>query len=186
MIVDHYTDPVRPVVATRPSEIDDPAGLLAGLAPGLRLLLGPEIELRLVVPGRIGPAVADPGALERALAALVAGARDAMPYGGTLTIELLEVNLGADAVAGRPQLRPGPYVAVAVSDTGRGVDARTLAHIFEPLRATVASRSGLAAVSRFAGRSGGFIAAASDPGRGTDVTIYLPRARARKPLRRAL
>jgi signal transduction histidine kinase len=164
-------------VAGHATETADPALLIARLTPRVRLLLGREIELRVIVPDRIGSVHVDPADLEQALVALVSSARDAMPAGGTLTVELLDVELGAEAVAGHPRLNVGSYVALAVSDTGRGMDTRRLADVFAPLRSGAASRSSLAHISGFANRAGGFVAAASDPGRGTDVTIYLPRAR---------
>ena len=167
-------------------DIADPADVLAELALRLRLMLARDVDLRVVVSDLIGPVRARPSELERALVALVSSARDAMPFGGTLTIELLDVELSAQAVAGRARIKPGRYVAVAVSDTGRAMDPRRLADVFEPLRSNAASRSGLGYVAGFARRSGGFVAAASDPGRGTDVTIYLPRAETPARVRKGL
>jgi two-component system cell cycle sensor histidine kinase/response regulator CckA len=157
----------------------DPMKTLDELAPLLRRLLGEDIDL--VIEAGLGKwqVMADPSQLEQAIVNLAVNARDAMPAGGTLTIELFSTHLNEDVAAVHPEIPAGPYVVLVVSDTGIGMDPDTLAHAFEPYYTTKAPGSGtglgLASVYGFVKQSGGFVYVGSAPGRGTDFTIYLPR-----------
>ncbi len=158
----------------------DPTATIEEVAPLLRRLLGEHIELTVATSPGTWHVVADPGQVEQAVVNLAINGRDAMPAGGTLSIELFNTELGADVTLAHPEIPPGQYVALAVSDTGIGMDAETLAHAFEPFYTTkppgAGTGLGLASVYGFVKQSGGFVYVGSEPGRGSDFTIYLPRA----------
>jgi PAS domain S-box-containing protein len=143
----------------------------------LRRLLSADVKLVL----RLGPEAAavrmDPGHLEQLLVNLVLNARDAMPEGGTLTIETLERQIGRGARA--RHVRPGPYVVLAVRDTGTGMDTEALRHLFEPFQGASAQQRraglGLSIVHGIVRQNGGVVRVSSEPGHGTTVKVYLPR-----------
>ncbi len=151
--------------------------LVAQVAELLPSLLGPEIDLVLAPDGCC--VRADPAQIEQVILSLVMNARDAMPEGGELTVETSAVVLD-DAAARRLALaQTGPQVKIAVSDTGCGMDAETLAHLFEPLFTTKekekGSGLGLASVYGTIEQSGGAIRVESELGRGSTIEMYLPR-----------
>ena len=158
----------------------DPGAAIRELAPILGRLLGEDVQLTVIAPPGIGNVAVDPGQFEQSIVNLAVNARDAMPAGGSLVVELFDAELGLEVARAHPEVPPGDYVALAVSDTGVGMDAETLAHAFEPFYTTKAPGAGtglgLASVYGFVKQSGGFIYIGSEPGRGTDFTIYLPRA----------
>lgn len=152
-------------------------GLLHGLEKMLCRLIGEDIDLILALEPDLWRIKVDPGQLEQVVMNLVVNARDAMPRGGTLTLETRNVTVSA-APADHPELRPGEYVLLTVRDTGCGMDSETMAHIFEPFFSTKGERGtglGLAMVYGVVSQSGGHIAVDSRPGVGTTFHIYLPR-----------
>ncbi|MEX2482406.1 MAG: PAS domain-containing protein [Gammaproteobacteria bacterium] len=159
-----------------------PVDVAALLARG-RAFLGrvlPE-NITLEVRSAIGSQMAwvDPAQLENAVLNLCINARDAMPDGGHLTIEVQSVEVAPDRFATTSDQAPGAYVRITVSDSGSGMDPDTIANAFEPFFTTKdhgrGSGLGLAMVQGFARQSGGVARLRSMPGQGTSVELYLPR-----------
>jgi PAS domain S-box-containing protein len=120
---------------------------------------------------------ADPSLLETALLNLALNARDAMPQGGRLTVQAESVTASADDPVDTRELKPGPYVVLSVSDTGHGMDAEVMSHVFEPFFTTRDGRGsglGLAMVYGFVKQTGGGVAVYSEPGLGSTFKLYLP------------
>jgi CheY-like chemotaxis protein len=152
------------------------------MADLLRRTLGEAIEVETVVAGGLWNTIADPAQVESALLNLALNARDAMPSGGRLTIEITNAVLDeAYARSAGVEVAPGQYVLLAVSDTGEGMSGATKARVFEPFFTTKAEGKGtglgLSMVYGFVKQSNGHIQIYSELGLGTTVKIYLPRSR---------
>ena len=145
----------------------------------LRRLLGEDITVETFLAEGLHNVLADPGQLDQVIMNLAVNGRDAMPDGGTLSIETANVSV----VAGAPDqpfgLRPGRYVLLSVTDNGTGMDAVTQEHIFEPFFTTKdkgrGTGLGLSTVYGIVKQSGGAIGVHSAPGAGTTFLVYLPR-----------
>ncbi|RYZ63476.1 MAG: response regulator [Proteobacteria bacterium] len=164
------------VLQPRVIDLDD---ALAGMNAMLGRLLGADIELRVLRSPKLGRVLADAGQIEQVVMNLAVNARDAMPYGGKLTIEMKNVQLeGADG-DGKTTRTPGAYVMLAITDTGTGMDAATRARIFEPFFTTKEQGKGtglgLATVFGIVQQSGGYLDVYSEVGHGTTFKIYFPR-----------
>ncbi|UIN36885.1 CHASE3 domain-containing protein [Methylobacterium oryzae] len=158
----------------------DLAATMPDLIPLLRRTLGEHIEVRYVETAGLWPAMADPAQMESAVLNLALNARDAMPGGGRLTIELGNKVLDEAYAREHAEVTPGDYAMVAVSDTGHGMTPEVVARVFEPFFTTKPDGKGtglgLAMVFGFVKQSGGHVKIYSEPGEGTTVKIYLPRA----------
>ncbi|MDQ2670334.1 MAG: response regulator, partial [Gemmatimonadota bacterium] len=160
----------------------DLSGVVQGVDGMLRRLLGDTHTLEIRTAPSLGRVHADRAQLEQVLVNLALNARDAMPAGGRLTIETSPVMLDESYVRRRTgvQIRPGPYIMLAVSDTGSGMDATTLARAFEPFFTTKpvgqGTGLGLSTVYGIVKQSGGYVWPYSEPGLGTTFKVYLPLA----------
>ena len=153
--------------------------LVKSLTAMLQRLIGEDIDLRLSLWHELGRVSADPGQLEQVLMNLVVNARDAMPKGGTLTVETQNVELDQNYAASHRNMMPGRHVLLAVSDTGQGMDEATRARLFEPFFTTKAADKGtglgLSTVFGIIRQSGGSVEVYSEPTKGTSIKVYLPR-----------
>ncbi len=155
--------------------------LVGDMAEMMRRTIGEAVEVETVIAGGLWNTIADPAQVESAVLNLAINARDAMPGGGKLTIELANAALD-DVYALRDQeIVPGQYVMLAVSDTGEGMAPETVARVFEPFFTTKTDGKGtglgLSMVYGFVKQSNGHVQIYSEPGSGTTVKIYLPRSR---------
>jgi len=148
----------------------------------LRRLISANIQIVTVAAAGLGKVRADAGQLEQVLMNLAINARDAMPSGGRLMIETGNVELDETYVRTNPEAQAGPHVMLAVSDTGHGMDAKTMSRIFEPFFTTKEEGKGtglgLATVYGIVRQSGGTVNVYSEPGHGTTFKVYLPRVEA--------
>jgi hypothetical protein len=167
----------------RPSQPVDLAETLRDLAAALRPTVGPEIRLEVRCRPNLAPAQADPVGVNQVLLNLCLNARDAMPRGGTLTLEAEEVVVSPDAALPHPDARPGVFVRLRAEDTGEGMPPEVQARVFEPFFTTKrpgkGTGLGLAIVAGVVRQHGGWVTCASAVGRGTRFDVYLPRAAAR-------
>lgn len=165
----------------QPSVVD-PAELVEQITPMLRRLLGEHIEVVTHAAPDVGRVRVDRSQFEQVIVNLAVNARDAMPEGGRLHIELSNADLDAEYVAHHIEATAGPHVVLTVSDTGVGMDEATRARIFEPFFTTKppghGTGMGLATVYGIVKQSGGSIYVYTEPGHGTSFKVYLPRVEA--------
>ena len=147
----------------------------------LKRLIGENIELVVARGPDLRRVKADPGQIEQIIMNLALNARDAMPHGGKLVIETDNIDLDETYCGQCSEVRPGPHVVLAVSDTGTGMDAETRSHIFEPFFTTKelgkGTGLGLSMVYGIVQQSGGSVRVYSEPGRGATFRILLPQAK---------
>jgi PAS domain S-box-containing protein len=162
--------------------LTDVNAMAASLQNLILRTIGENVDVRIVPGDALWSAIVDPGQLETSLLNLVINARDAMPQGGKLTIETANVALDAHYAEMNPEVVPGDYVLVSVSDTGTGMAPEVAAKAFDPFFTTKGhgkgSGLGLSMVYGFVKQSGGHIKLYSEPGHGTSVKLYLPRGAA--------
>ncbi len=160
--------------------VTDVNALVVGITKLLERALGGQIAVEVVAAEGLWLAMTDPAQVESALLNLAVNARDAMPSGGRLTITTANGHLDEDYARSRPEVTPGDFVTVAVTDTGTGMPPDVVKRVFEPFFTTKeagkGSGLGLSMVYGFAKQSGGHVRIKSTVGEGTTVRLYLPRA----------
>ena len=156
----------------------EPNRLIAGMSDMLSRILGEHINLKFVNAGGLWRVLVDVNQLENSILNLAVNARDAMPDGGQLTIETQNIDIHATHAA-HPDIAPGQYVMIAVTDTGSGMTPEVRGKVFEPFFTTKpqghGTGLGLAQVYGFIRQSNGHVAIDSTPGQGTAVKLFLPR-----------
>jgi signal transduction histidine kinase len=175
----------RQLLAFSRKEIIEPTLLdlrvvAADMKAMLGRVIGEDVKIVLCLPAEPACVIADRGQIEQIVMNLAVNARDAMPAGGTLTIETAKVELDEHYAAAHFGVKPGPYVALTLTDTGTGMTPEVKAHLFEPFFTTKGvgqgTGLGLATVHGIVARSGGSVNVSSEAGRGTSFTLYFPRA----------
>ncbi|MGI4861608.1 MAG: PAS domain S-box protein [Janthinobacterium lividum] len=166
----------RQPIDPKPTDVNQ---LVVSMADLVHRTLGESIAVEMVFAPDLWQTRCDPNQLENALLNLAINARDAMPDGGRLSIETVNAHLDHADVARHPDVLPGQYVTVCVSDTGTGMPADVIARAFEPFYTTKpigkGTGLGLSMVYGFARQSGGTTSISSEMGRGTTLRVYLPR-----------
>jgi hypothetical protein len=169
----------RQIVEPRVLDIRD---VLGDMELMLRRLLGEHIELVFRVDDHVGHVKVDPSQVQQIILNLALNGRDAMPDGGTLLLEVADVELDAPYAREHPGTVPGSYVMLAVSDTGIGMDDETRARVFEPFFTTKPQGSGtglgLSTVYGIVKQSQGSVWVYSEPGRGSSFKVYFPTVQA--------
>ncbi len=162
------------------AELIDLNQVMTGIDELLRSTAGAGVELHLSPAPGLWPVTADPGQVEQVLLNLTMNARDAMPHGGSFSIETQNVTIGNDEAGPDVMLSPGAYVRLTARDSGAGMEPEVLEHVFEPF---FTSKSlveggglGLASVYGIISQAGGTVGISSVPGAGTTVTAWLPAA----------
>jgi CheY-like chemotaxis protein len=166
----------KSIVKSEPVDIN---AILGDLQKILRRLIGEDIILSIVPSADLGTVLADPTQIEQVVLNLAVNARDAMPTGGSLMIETRNIVLEGNFIGADMDVAPGPYVVLALSDTGIGMSDETRLHIFEPFFTTKGlgkgTGLGLATIYGIVKQCGGHISVYSEPGQGSTFKIYLPR-----------
>ena len=169
----------RQSLDTKPTDTN---ALIHGLEDLLRRTLGESVQLRTKLDAEAWPVLTDANQLETALVNLAINSRDAMPNGGGLTIATANVSRDSSNITGFGAADPENYVSIRVSDSGSGMPPEVIEKVFDPFFTTKpigqGTGLGLSMVYGFVKQSGGFIEIDSEVGRGTDVTLFLPRAEA--------
>ena len=154
------------------------ASLIKEVRPLLARSLGAQIEIKIDLDDDLDQVMADPGQIETAVLNMAINARDAMPQGGTLTIQAHNVTVDANHTPDSADLAPGNYVALSVTDTGTGMTPDVMERVFEPFFTTKepgkGTGLGLPMMFGLARQSGGDVTLSSELGHGTVVTLYLP------------
>jgi PAS domain S-box-containing protein len=157
----------------------DLADLVGKMSDLLTRTLGETVHITTRVQPGLWKALADPGQVENTLLNLAINARDAMPVGGQLTIEVLNQHLGAAYLVRNANASEGDFVVLSVSDTGTGMEPDILSRVFEPFFTTKeigrGTGLGLSMIYGFVQQSGGHVSIDSELGRGTTVKVFLPR-----------
>jgi PAS domain S-box-containing protein len=165
----------RQTLDPKPTDVNR---LVAGLEELIRRTVGPAVTVDVIAATGLWPALVDPPQLENALLNLCINARDAMPEGGSITIETANTALDAREARER-DMPPGPYLLLRVTDTGTGMAPEIVGKVFEPFFTTKplgqGTGLGLSMIYGFAQQSGGQVRIVSELGRGTKVCLYLPR-----------
>jgi nitrogen-specific signal transduction histidine kinase len=166
-------------------EILDLGAMVREVSDMLQRLIGEHVRLTVVAADALWPVRADRGQLEQVIMNLAVNARDAMPEGGGLAIEISNVELDELAASQHPPLQAGAFVQLAVTDTGIGMEAAVRERIFEPFYTTKevgrGTGLGLSTVYSIIEQNRGGIWVYSEPGHGTTFKIYLPRSLAARP-----
>jgi PAS domain S-box-containing protein len=161
-------------------EVFSLGALVTGIEKMLGRLIGENVELSTQTAGNLRNVKADPGQFEQVVMNLVVNATDAMPGGGKVTIQTSNREVDGDWTVQHPEMPPGQYVVLSVSDTGGGMSEETLGHLFEPFFTTKDAGKGtglgLATVYGIVKQSGGFVYATSVLGQGSCFEIFLPPA----------
>ena len=156
--------------------------LVAGMTELLQRTMGEQYRVETVLAGGLWRTFADPGELENAILNLAVNARDAMPDGGRMTIETANAHLDDEYARHRPEVVPGQYVMVSVTDTGAGMSADVIARAFDPFFTTKpigqGTGLGLSQIFGYMKQTGGHASIYSEPDQGTTVKLYLPRQHA--------
>ena len=154
--------------------------ILSDMRPMLGRLIREDVKIMLGLPPRLGCVKADRGQIEQVVLNLIVNAQDAMPSGGTLTIETANVHLDEHYAAMHTEVTPGPHVALTVTDSGVGMSSEVMQHLFEPFFTTKPEGKGtglgLATVHGIAARNGGSVNVYSEVGRGSSFKVYFPQA----------
>jgi PAS domain S-box-containing protein len=153
--------------------------LIASMEGMFYLLMGGEVDTQIVPAAGLKAVKADAGQIEQVIVNMAINARDAMPNGGKLTLETANVSIDQESVGRYPELKPGDYVMLAITDTGTGMSEEVKARVFEPFFTTkgVGQGTGLGLSTCYGiiKQSGGHISVYSEPGRGTTFKMYMPQ-----------
>lgn len=165
----------RDVLQPQPIELN---AIIKGTLEMIRRLMGEDVKVISDLDAELPTVHADPGQIDQIIMNLVVNARDAMPEGGSLTIQTRRVVLSDDSAAAHPGAKPGEYGKLSITDTGHGMDAATQERMFEPFFTTKepgkGTGLGLATVYGIVSQTDGFIEVESEPDSGTAIHVYLP------------